>query len=260
MRRIAIAAIPLLAVLLMPGGANAAPARHALPAKCVPNTHTLLADPQAQVYSEKEEPELSNAVTLRGCVHGHRSFSLSLSFGLCYSGEERLGPIECIKDLHLTLSGTFIAYEYAVVSGGKNPEIEPSLAERYVVVRDLRTGRMLHKVPTGAPLKPGPGYAGVGNLVALVLKSDGSVAWVAEDYERTAAGPPVGQEGTRLSYFDVYACDKSGTRLLAAGTNVDPSSLALSTGATGISGYPSSIAGSTVSWTQGGVSASAVLN
>ena len=70
----------------------------------------------------------------------------------------------------------------------------------------------------------------------------------------------MGPEGTQLSYFDVYACDKSGTRLLASGTNVDPSSLALSTGATGIGVYPSSIAGSTLYWTQEGKQASSTLN
>lgn len=258
MRRIAIAAIPLLAVLLIPGGANAAHARHALPAKCAPSSHTLLANPQAQVFDTARN--LGGAISLRACVYGQRR---SFFIEECASGayDTDIAPIQCINDLHLTLSGTFIAYEYAIVSSGKAPEIEPSLAERYVIARDLRTGQILHKVPTGTPLVPKPsGYAGVGNIVALVLKSDGSVAWIAEDYGRTEAGPPVGPEGTKLSYFDVYACDKSGTRLLASGTNVNPSSLALSTGATGISGYPSSMPGKTVYWTQEGKPASAPLN
>jgi hypothetical protein len=255
MRRIAIAAIPLLALLLAPGGASAARARHALPAKCAPSSHTLLADSQAQVYLVQES-SLSNARSLRACIYGqHKSFLLED----CISGEENVGPIECIKDLHLTLTGTSVAYEQFFGSG-KYP-FERHASEWYVVVRDVRTGRILHKAPTGTPLTPkSSGNVGVGNVVALVLKDDGSVAWIAKDYGRSAVGPPVGPEGTRLSYFDVYACDKSGTRLLASGTNVDPSSLALSTGATGISGYPSSIAGSTLYWTQGGVSASALLN
>ena len=241
MRRLAIAGIPVLVLLLMPSGANAARARHALPAKCAPSSHTLLADPQAQVYLVQES-SLSNVRSLRACVYGQRK-----SFFLedCISGEEIVGPIGCIKDLHLTLTGTFVAYKQFFGSG-KYP-FEKHASEWYVVVRDVRTGRMLHKVPTGTPLTPkSSGNVGVGNVVALVLKDDGSVAWIAEDYGRTEAGPPVGPEGTRLSYFDVYACDKSGTRLLASGTSIDPSSLAL--------------AGSTLYWTQGGKSASTVLN
>jgi hypothetical protein len=91
--------------------------------------------------------------------------------------------------------------------------------------------------------------------VGLVLKSDGSVAWIADDYERSSkllgAGAP---------YFDVYATDKTGTRLLASGTNIDPSSLALSVGASGVNAKPRTIEGSTLFWTQGGLSASTLLN
>lgn len=238
----------------MPGGASAARARHALPAKCASNSRTLLADPQGQIFDTPRN--LGGGISLRACVYGQRR---SFFIEECKSGEENVGPIECIKDLHLTLTGTSVAYEQSFGSG-KYP-FERHASEWYVVIRDVRTGRILHRAPTGTPLTPkSSGNVGVGNVVALVLKDDGSVAWIAEDYGRSAAGPPVGREGTRLSYFDVYACDKSGTRLLASGTNIDPSSLALSTGATRISGYPSSIAGSTVHWTQGGKSESAPLN
>jgi hypothetical protein len=107
-------------------------------------------------------------------------------------------------------------------------------------------------VPTGAPLKPEPGYLGVGKIVALVVKIDGSVAWIAEDYERSATA--------KAPYFDVYAVDGSGTRLLASGTDIDPSSLALSVDATHLDYYPHTIAGSTLYWTQGGQSFSTTLN
>jgi hypothetical protein len=87
-----------------------------------------------------------------------------------------------------------------------------------------------------------PGYIGVGNVVAIVVKSDGAVAWIAEDYERTlGTGTP-----SVTPYFDVEAVDKSGSRLLASGTDIDPSSLAL--------------AGNTLYWMQGGQPASAPLN
>jgi hypothetical protein len=122
-----------------------------------------------------------------------------------------------------------------------------------VVVRDLRTGRVLHRVPTGAPLEPKPGYVGVGNVVSIVVKSDGAVAWIADDYERSGTA-----HGTE--YIDVYAVDKSGTRLLAAGTEIDPSSLALSVGGSNIGQGSRTAPGSTLYWTQGGQPMSASLN
>ena len=44
--------------------------------------------------------------------------------------------------------------------------------------------------------------------------------------------------GREVNYYDLYALDSSGERLLASGTELAPSSLAL--------------AGSTLYWTQGG--------
>src|SRR4029077_17139210 len=98
-------------------------------------------------------------------------------------------------------------------------------------------------------------YIGVGNVVALVLKSDGSVAWIADDYMRS-----ITPGGTGPPYFDVYAVDRSGTRLLASGTDVDPSSLALSVGGNNIGMSSRSVAGSTLYWTQGGKPFSTTLN
>ncbi len=141
----------------------------------------------------------------------------------------------------LRLAGTDAAYEQ----------------EEIVTVRDLRTGRILHKVPNGTPLKPYPEHPGVGNVVALVLKSDGSVAWIAEDDQRSLNG---GDRGHEILYFDVEAADTSGTRLLAAGTDIDPSSLALASDASGFSQRTETIEGNTVYWTQAGKPFSAPLN
>jgi len=102
---------------------------------------------------------------------------------------------------------------------------------------------MLRNVPTGIPLKHQPENAGVGPVVGLAVKPNGSVAWIAEDFERST---PTTSTSEEARYYDVYASDKSGTRLLASGLNVSPSSLAL--------------AGSTLYWTQGGKPESAVLN
>ena len=104
------------------------------------------------------------------------------------------------------------------------------------------------------PLEPKPRYIGVGNVVSIVVKSDGAVAWIADDYERSGAAH--GAE-----YFDVYAVDKkTGTRLSASGTNIDPSSLALSVTGTNIGQGSRTAPGSTLYWTQGGKPESAALN
>jgi hypothetical protein len=248
MRRIARVVVLILALapLLVPGGANAAHGRRALPAKCAPSLHTLLADSQAQVYGTPKD--IDGVISLRACVYGQRrSFIVS---GCNY--EE--SPAACVESSHVTLAGTFVATEGAFV-----PECrcaaEDNIAEWHVVVQSLRTGKVLYEVPTGVPLKPKPRYVGVGQIVALVLKSDGSVAWIAEDYERSSK-----LYGDGAPYFDVYATDKTGTRLLASGTNIDPSSLALSVGDFGVSGVLRTVVGSALYWTQGGKSESAPLD
>lgn len=74
---------------------------------------------------------------------------------------------------------------------------------------------------------------GNGQATEIVLKNNNAVAWIVQ----TNGEPTI---------YEVHAVNKTGSRLLASGTDVDPSSLAL--------------AGSTLYWTQGGKPASAVLN
>lgn len=103
-----------------------------------------------------------------------------------------------------------------------------------VIVRNLRTGRVLHKVPTGIA---GPGTVevlGDGFTTAIVVKPDGAVAWILE----SGASRPI--------EYQVHAVDAKGERTLASGSGIEPSSLAL--------------AGSTLYWTQDGQSFSATLN
>jgi hypothetical protein len=109
------------------------------------------------------------------------------------------------------------------------------VSEFIVLVRDLWTGRVIHRLPTGVPKSPRPGLVGAGSTTIIVVKTDGAVAWIAEK-------PGVGK-GTE---YQVHAVDKMGSRLLASGEDVDGSSLAL--------------AGSTLYWTQGGKPFSAPLS
>jgi hypothetical protein len=248
MRRIAIVAIPVLTLLLVPVGANAAHGHHALPAKCAPNSHVLFADAQAQVYAAREGS--LQYLSIRGCAYRQRR-----SFIVAACNNEKSVTV-CARKSHVTLAGVVVASEEAFRAEGH--EVEKSIDEWHVEVRNLSTGHVLHDAPTGTPLQSESmyvKYVGVGPVVGLVLKSDGSVAWIAEDYERSAT-----PHGTGAPYFDVYATDKTGTRLLASGTNIDPSSLALSVGSVDVGGYSRTIVGSTLYWAQGGKPFSASLS
>jgi hypothetical protein len=247
MRRITIAVLSVLTLLLAPGGASATRARHARPPKCAPNSHVLFADAQAQIYAAHEGS--LKYLSIRGCAYGQRR---SFIVAACNNEES---ATTCADNSHVTLVGAVVASEDTFQVEGH--EVEKSIDEGHVEVRNLRNGRILHKVPTGMPLQPEPRYVGVGPIVGLVLKGDGAVAWIAEDYERSSV---VGRIPFNIPYFDVYAVDKSGTRLLAVGTNIDPSSLALSVGSIGVESKRRTAAGSTLYWTQGGKPFSGTLN
>jgi hypothetical protein len=210
-----------------------------------PGALVLLASPQAQVYAA---PERKTQVTaIYGCANGRRRSFLVAGCDVHQSGSA------CARSQHVTLAGDVVACESGFVVGGNG--VEPGIGEWYVAVNDLRTGRLLRQVPTGMPRTPEAHYVGVGNIVALALRSDGAVAWIADDYERSlGAGPQ-----TEIPYFDVEAADSSGVRLLAAGTDVDPASLALGQGATNVGALSRSVGASLVYWTQGGKAFSAPL-
>ena len=177
---------------------------------------------------------LGSEPVFRGCAYGSaRSFRL----GMTHSN----GNGAAIGTEHVTLNGVIVAYEaYATAS-------RPVGSEQgyfYVVVRNLRTGKLLDRVPTGVPLEPDRRHVGVGPVKAMVVKADGAVAWIALDDKQSELNHHLsGHED--LSY-DLYALDRNGERLLASGTELAPSSLAL--------------AGSTLYWTQGGRPFSAGLD
>jgi hypothetical protein len=162
--------------------------------------------------------------TIYGCAYSTRR-SFRLGEPLPKVGTpEGIGPGIELE----TLAGTMVAYEEG--------EGRPSGATWIIVVRDLRNGRVIHKVPTGVrshPIQPPRQYVGLGPATGLAVKSNGSVAWLVE----TTA-----EEGS----FQLHALDRSGGRLLASGSDIARSSLAL--------------AGNTLYWTQGGRPFSAPLN
>jgi hypothetical protein len=248
MRRSALS-VPLVSAMLVIAASTSVANARPVTGNCAPTrSRVLLADSQAVVYTVTER----SRETLEG-PHGPSHFVVRTA-GIwgCIQGQRRsyrLGGVEncsaggaasfCSGIAHEALDGTAVAYEEFSVSSELNEEQND---QWHVVVRDLRTGRVLHRLPTGTPLKTSPGYVGVGVVAAIVVKSNGSVAWIADDYERSSGvGTP-----SETRYSDVEAVDSSGSRLLASGVNVDPSSLAL--------------AGSTLYWTQGGKPASTALH
>ena len=206
--------IGFVLVLLLPAASvSDATARHTSPAKCPPgHTHLITADTQAQVY-QVFSPEPAE---IFGCAYGgKRSYLLG---GPPVSDAEGGG-----KQTYYTLGGAVVAFASASFRDFPRPG-EPR-SENYVEVLNLGTGRVLHKVPTGTS---SPSRVGFGAVAALLVKSDGAVAWIA--------GNNLGDE--HPTSFEVHAVDKADNRLLASGPEIDPSSLAL--------------AGSTLYWTQGG--------
>ena len=217
----------LVLVLLLAASASGAGARHKVAPKCLPaHAHVLFADSQAAIYSipATREEGLIGTVQTWGCAYGGKGSYKIWEEDVQESTERNSG----IRDL--TLNGTMIAYEVSRHEGTRYTEGEETVSEWHVIVRDLRTGRVLHKVPTGMPEPAHPKLVGRGEAEGIVIKSDGAVAWINHSE----------------SQYEVHALDKTGERVLAVGSDIDPHSLAL--------------AGSTLYWTQGGKPMSATLN
>lgn len=222
-------AVGFVLVLVLPtASVSDASSHHAAPAKCAPGHSRLItADAQAQVDLRPES--LSSGfegryvpAAIMGCAYGRgRSYSLGLPYEASATGA---GGVRME-----TLSGPVVAYEVASATGAED---QAQTVSFMVVVRDLRSGRILHEAPTGTPMRI-PFAVGVGRIVALVVKSDGAVAWIAK-------APTY--EGT----YQLHALDSTGNRVLASGAELDPSSLAM--------------ASRTLYWTQGGKPMSAPLN
>ena len=174
---------------------------------------------QAEIYLAPHGQGFAASSFAYGCTFSNkRSYALGRYDPECL-GSPQGGGCGGVEDI--TLAGPIGAYEESSESPGEG-------ASYTVVVRDLRTGRVLHKVAAGPP--------GRGPTTGIVVKSDGAVAWIVES--RAVSNPP--------AEYQVHVLDKTGNRVLASGSEVEPHSLAL--------------AGSTLYWTQGGKPMSAVLN
>jgi hypothetical protein len=221
MRRVGVTALLTVAGVLATS-ADAVALHRALPRCSLHHSRTLLADAQARVFNAPY-PGLPEQHEVFACASGHRRYELHVEVY-----EEIIGPCDegCPPAPgELALGGVMVAYPVDVEPETKY--VDCYCGGWYVDVRNLRTGRILHRVVTGgSKLTPDPGpyltpepggYVGVGPAVDLVVKSDGSVAWVAEirGFDRMKRG------------YEVHVLDRRGSRVLASGHGIAPSSLKL---------------------------------
>jgi hypothetical protein len=205
-------AIGTFALLLAPAqAAHASRDKHA-PRSCAPaiDTSVLASDPHAQVYVLFSRDDRAS---LRGCLRrdGH--------------------TVALDGQTDLTLAGTTVA----CVTG--DPQ-EPTIA-----VRSIATGRLLHRATVH--LVPTTKFENVirvePEVRRLIVKPDGSVAWVQRDmYARWGGSdaPPY--------LYSVFAIDRDGFRALTPVLTSEPRSLML--------------AGSALSWTVGASVETAVVD
>lgn len=220
--------VTLVATALIVGGlallANAsAVTNRAVP--CRPGKAKLIAaDTQAVVYLGRvAEPSHIRVPVYLGCLRsGRRAYEV---------GGPGVGSSSVVAGTrHMVLAGQIVAWEqWSSIGMG-----EPKEKEWRVFVRDLRSGRVLQKLATGATTVPE--WTGVGPTTQIVVSASGAVAWIAR----------VEDEQGHQHGYEVHAADKAGARLLASGTSIEPDSLAL--------------AGRTLYWTQEGKPSAAALN
>ena len=176
----------------------------------------LVADAQAQVYRGRgtitDHCEMPGSAKVFGRLRHRRAYVLGPA---PWGTPEGVGGVS-----DETLAGPIVAYEQY------RNMFAPHAPSRLIMVRDLRTGRLLHSAPTATPVGP------VG-VAAIVVKSDGAVAWIVDN-------------GTYTERYQVHAIDENGGRLLASGSNIEPRSLALG--------------GNELYWTEEGRPTSASLN
>jgi len=200
--------------------------------RCRPHHPNLVAaNKRAEIFEVGETEEgVLHPEHFDGCAYGS-THPYSLGLAHVIGSSSGVGGSD-----GYTLAGATAAYTEDFLDGPG--EVEERWSVRVV---DLRTGRMIHNVPSGtAPCQSASSWwiFGVGPVVALVLREDGAVAWIASDQEQACPLPA----GTR----EVHALDSHGERVLSVGADIDPRSLTL--------------VGSSIHWRQGGQAHAAPLD
>jgi hypothetical protein len=228
--RILAALGPCVAAIVLAATLSAIPANAARTpgggvARCAPRgDHVVLADARSEVYRATERPgigseHLGETWEFRGCtVHSKRTFELGIDPTESVCGS----PAGCEGVTHVVLARETVAYE-SFSTAPHNIEGTEAAVREYVITRNLSSGHVVHRVPTGAALEESAQHRGVGSVVSIVVKPDGSAAWIAEDGGRTVRAEK--ELGRRVTYYDVYEVDASGEHELASGREIAPRSL-----------------------------------
>jgi hypothetical protein len=157
MRLVTIVAIFALALFGVAEHTSAAVFRHKTAVTCKPGHARLVsANSQAQLYKATVPHGLPEFLGIYGCTYGHKPVFLG---PVPYASSGGAGGIA-----FETLAGSVVAYEEANIGG-----YESDRTERWVIVRDLRNGNILHRVPTGTSPKSKPGIVGIGNVEGSTL-------------------------------------------------------------------------------------------
>jgi hypothetical protein len=208
LRIVTVAAV--LGLALAPAGASASAAK--AKRTCYPaHSTTLAASKSVRVYQTRGVSRDTKTHATYGCLltakRPHRFVVLDFPMGF----------------EHITIAGRFVAY--AAYSDCAADYCNPNA----VMVHDLKTGRRTFAEGS---------RVAVANVSDLVLRSDGSVAWIETSFD---------DNGSILQGFDVVAGGPGRAPVvLDSGADVAPGSLAL--------------AGRTVYWTRAGEAHSASLD
>jgi hypothetical protein len=225
MRR--LVTIVMLVALASPTSAAARRGPHRRECRVPKGARVLVADGKAQVYAYDENAPLSVALEVFGCTYGgQRTVLLG---GQQLSGGSAGLALE-------TVSGYYVAYEELTAVNGDRHEGYVTM----LVVRDLRSGHVARRVPSGAATRPAVGAQGTGPITGIVLRANGTAAWIAQTESHEEGGLPA-----RYAYAVEDAPTSGPVTSLASGETVNPHSLAL--------------AGGTLYWLQAGKPMSADL-
>jgi hypothetical protein len=183
----------------------------------------------------QELPRQDEGSEVKACASGHHPVPVE---GLIGYGDNA-GPCTqgCLRENWketIALAGPILAY---ATDSGEDIKYGACNCEAWgVVVRNLRTGRLLHHVPTGPHQVPFGSYVGLGPAEHVVVKADGSVAWTVWNFILWDEASRAGRNEMRS--YEVRAIDHGKERVLASGPDLLPGSL--------------SLRGSRLEWVQGG--------
>ncbi len=221
--------MPAAVALLVPAAAaGTTKHRRRAPSCPPPHSYVLVADRTAAVF-QIEDP-ITDFTREAACTRtGRKPFVMRECEIINCEGPSFSG---------LALAGDILAYQrYTYTGSSKYMDATP--ASWLVQVRDLKTHRLIHSSLTSTSEPPPSNVIGNGPTEGIVVKRDGAVAWIAVDgWHPYSPSPPP-------TVYQVWKIDRTGQHLLAMGSRIAPSSIALS--------------GNTVYWTDGGAPASAPL-